>query len=72
MFWKLRCNWRALPANSPCTVIGALTRAMVRLIAVTGYGQRQDRARAERAGFDAHFVKPVSQAQLLAAIESPR
>jgi CheY-like chemotaxis protein/anti-sigma regulatory factor (Ser/Thr protein kinase) len=28
-------------------------------IAVTGYGQEHDRARSQRAGFAAHFVKPV-------------
>jgi CheY-like chemotaxis protein len=31
----------------------------VRLIAVTGYGQRQDRERSRDAGFDDHLVKPV-------------
>jgi len=30
-----------------------------RLIALTGYGQREDAARAIAAGFDQHFVKPV-------------
>jgi PAS domain S-box-containing protein len=30
-----------------------------RLIAVTGYGQPQDRSRSEAAGFTAHLVKPV-------------
>jgi signal transduction histidine kinase/CheY-like chemotaxis protein len=39
------------------------------LMAVTGYGQPQDRVRAERAGFDAHFVKPVSLSVLLAFID---
>jgi signal transduction histidine kinase len=29
------------------------------LIAVTGYGQPEDRRRAREAGFDAHLVKPV-------------
>jgi CheY-like chemotaxis protein len=29
------------------------------LIAVTGYGLPEDRKRAEQAGFDAHFVKPL-------------
>jgi PAS domain S-box-containing protein len=33
--------------------------AHVRLIAVTGYGQRQDRQRSRDAGFDDHLVKPV-------------
>ena len=31
----------------------------VRLIAVTGYGQQQDRERSRDAGFDDHLVKPV-------------
>lgn len=29
------------------------------LIALTGYGQAEDRRRAEEAGFDTHLVKPV-------------
>jgi CheY-like chemotaxis protein len=29
------------------------------LIAVTGYGQSEDRARSQLAGFDAHLVKPI-------------
>ncbi len=33
--------------------------AGVRLIAVTGYGQPDDRRRSREAGFDAHVVKPV-------------
>ncbi len=31
----------------------------IRLVAVTGYGQEQDRHRTRAAGFDAHLVKPV-------------
>ena len=31
----------------------------LRLIAVTGYGQKGDQRRSEEAGFDAHLVKPV-------------
>ena len=31
----------------------------LRIIALTGYGQDQDRERSLRAGFDAHLVKPV-------------
>jgi signal transduction histidine kinase/ActR/RegA family two-component response regulator len=30
------------------------------LVAVTGWGQESDRARAQEAGFDAHLVKPVA------------
>lgn len=32
----------------------------LRLVAVTGYGQENDRRQAKEAGFDAHLVKPVS------------
>jgi signal transduction histidine kinase len=31
----------------------------VRLVAVTGYGQEEDRRRSQEAGCDYHFVKPV-------------
>jgi len=31
----------------------------VRLVAITGYGQREDRRRSSRAGFQAHVTKPV-------------
>jgi PAS domain S-box-containing protein len=34
------------------------------LIAITGYGQDEDRALAEAAGFDHHLVKPVSMESL--------
>jgi CheY-like chemotaxis protein len=29
------------------------------LVAVTGYGQAEDRLRSREAGFDHHLVKPV-------------
>lgn len=40
------------------------------LIAVTGYGQDEDRRRARDAGFDHHLVKPVRPEQLDALIAS--
>lgn len=40
----------------------------IRLVAVTGYGQQEDRDRALAAGFDVHLVKPVEPARLLEAI----
>ena len=43
----------------------------LRLMAVTGYGQEQDKIRTQRAGFEAHFVKPVGLGKVLAAIEVP-
>jgi CheY-like chemotaxis protein len=45
------------------------------LVAVTGYGQDEDRARAREAGFDYHMVKPVDPAdlkELLAAWQTLR
>ena len=42
----------------------------VRLIAVTGYGQPADRARAREAGFSAHLIKPVDFEELQRALES--
>jgi CheY-like chemotaxis protein len=30
------------------------------LIALTGWGQQQDRRRTQEAGFDAHLTKPVN------------
>jgi CheY-like chemotaxis protein len=43
----------------------------VHLIALTGYGQEQDRERAREAGFGAHLVKPAdieAVNQILASI----
>jgi CheY-like chemotaxis protein len=36
----------------------------LRLVALTGYGQAEDRLRAQAAGFDDHLVKPVELATL--------
>jgi PAS domain S-box-containing protein len=38
------------------------------LIALTGYGQEEDRQRSKAAGFSEHFVKPVDVESLLQAI----
>ncbi|MBL9092064.1 MAG: response regulator [Planctomycetaceae bacterium] len=40
----------------------------VRLIALTGWGQPEDRRRTEAAGFDYHFVKPLDVASLIARL----
>lgn len=42
--------------------------AGLRLIALTGYGQDEDRRRAAEAGFDAHLTKPVTPELLERAI----
>jgi len=31
----------------------------VTLVALTGWGQEEDRRRSKEAGFDAHMIKPV-------------
>ena len=36
----------------------------VRLVALTGYGQSEDRQRTRAAGFDGHLVKPVEMRAL--------
>jgi PAS domain S-box-containing protein len=38
--------------------------ATARLIALTGYGQEEDRRRAREAGFDEHLTKPADPAKL--------
>ncbi|HWZ63188.1 MAG TPA: ATP-binding protein [Steroidobacteraceae bacterium] len=38
--------------------------ASIRLVALTGYGQPEDRARALHEGFDAHLVKPMNPTEL--------
>jgi CheY-like chemotaxis protein/two-component sensor histidine kinase len=55
--YELLRHLRALPA---------LQR--VRFIAVTGYGQADDRERARGAGFEGHLVKPVSMPALARAL----
>jgi DNA-binding response OmpR family regulator len=41
-----------------------------RLIAVTGWGQEEDRQRVQEAGFDEHLVKPVRVAELKAVLSN--
>jgi two-component system CheB/CheR fusion protein len=42
------------------------------LVAMTGYGQRDDKQKAADAGFDEHLTKPVDPAVLLALIAAER
>jgi DNA-binding response OmpR family regulator len=43
----------------------------VRIFALSGWGQEQDRAMALEAGFDEHLVKPVNIAALLKRLDEP-
>jgi signal transduction histidine kinase len=42
----------------------------LRLIALTGWGQALDKAKAQEAGFDRHFVKPVDLATIVEALRA--
>jgi CheY-like chemotaxis protein len=57
-----------LPEMDGYEVARALRRdpatASARLIAVSGYGQEEDRRRSEQAGFDLHLTKPVDPLEL--------
>ena len=58
-----------LPGMDGYAVAQALRKdpgtAKTRLIAVTGYGQEDDRTRALASGFDTHLVKPADPEVLL-------
>jgi PAS domain S-box-containing protein len=45
-----------------------LENPALRLVAVTGYGQAEDRERSRAAGFQEHLVKPVDPDELLALV----
>jgi len=40
------------------------------LVALTGWGQNDDRARTEEAGFNAHLVKPADPETLIRLVAS--
>jgi DNA-binding response OmpR family regulator len=44
----------------------------VRLVALTGWGQEEDRRRSREAGFDEHVMKPVDPALLLSMLRASR
>ena len=45
-------------------------RPQLQAVALTGYGQEQDRRRSREAGFAAHLVKPISVEMLVSLIAS--
>jgi CheY-like chemotaxis protein len=47
-----------------------LDKAVPILIALTGYGQDQDRRRSEEAGFATHLVKPVDAETLVQLVDT--
>jgi DNA-binding response OmpR family regulator len=52
--------------------IRARRGAGVLIVAITGWGQDEDRQRAREAGFDHHFTKPVDIEGLLEVLERER
>lgn len=48
---------------------GTNTGSGLRLIAVTGYGQSEDKLRSQASGFEAHLVKPLALDQLQQVFE---
>ena len=44
--------------------------AAIYIIALTGWGQVEDRQRSEAAGFNTHLVKPVDFAALLKLVDA--
>mgnify|MGYP001394475898 CR=1 FL=1 len=61
-----------LPGLDGYGVAEAVRRKMgksVRMIALSGYGQPEDKARALRAGFDAHLTKPIDLDSLQAVLQ---
>ena len=47
----------------------SVTQSRPRIVAMTGWGREQDRARTFAAGFDAHLVKPVDLAAVAVVLE---
>jgi CheY-like chemotaxis protein len=62
-----------LPGKDGCQIAIELRRLdtmrTVPMIALTGYGQEADRARALAAGFNEHLTKPVDPATLMRIID---
>jgi CheY-like chemotaxis protein len=51
---------RAMPALATATIV-----------ATTGYGREEDRARCFAAGFDEHLTKPIDPSQIYRILASP-
>ena len=56
---------RGLDGYETCLRIRRVLGYGVLLVALTGFGQEQDKDRTTRAGFDAHLTKPTDGAALV-------
>jgi signal transduction histidine kinase len=52
--------------------VRAVLGGSISLVALTGYGQAEDRQRTAAAGFDAHLTKPIDLAELEAVLRQVR
>jgi CheY-like chemotaxis protein len=59
---------RGLDGYETCQRIREVLGTRVRLVALTGFGQGDDKERAKRAGFDAHLTKPAEGTALAAIV----
>jgi CheY-like chemotaxis protein len=60
----LDIGMRGLDGYETCQRIRRVLGDRVLLVALTGFGQEQDKEKATRAGFDAHLTKPADGAAL--------
>ena len=70
----LDIGMRGLDGYETCQRIRRVLGNRVLLVALTGFGQEQDKEKAARAGFDAHLTKPTDEAALakIFAYPAPR
>src|SRR5262249_20200127 len=62
--WIAATTKAALLATAD-TALKSLSQGKSALIALTGWGQEEDRRRSHQAGFDYHMVKPVDPHELV-------
>ena len=67
----LDIGMRGLDGYETCQRIRRVLGNRVLLVALTGFGQEQDKEKATRAGFDAHLTKPADGAALAGIFASP-
>ena len=67
----LDIGMRGLDGYETCQRIRRVLGSQVLLVALTGFGQEQDKEKAARAGFDVHLTKPADEAALAGIFAYP-